>query len=402
MIVKYPKDTVLSLDVQKEIAEVIRYIIPGIRGVHFDEEGLRLLLNPGETPDSGATEKVRELIKKCSDANKYVKHEVIAEDPGQDPIHGGRDPYEVLVESGQVVQVSPGVCTFSGKILDDMKWLDGFFYDYAEIYNCVEQKVPSTTPTLSLIKSGYLKSFPQHALLVGTVHHDLDSLNALANIDVKDTLPSEIEKYVGSHSQVLAPTVCSHCFESLKERPLESAPRNYTAIGMCHRHEGSNFSSLDRLQTYTMREIVYFGDEAHVAGMQDSILDFLKETFTRWNMKWRILVASDPFFIAGNETKKAYQTALRLKYEFQLHLPFSDKWLAIASVNNHQKTLVNAYGISPPATDEMTLHSGCFGVGYERLVYGIYSQKGLNEDSWPDGLKQDSRDARNGKGLRVL
>ena len=109
--------------------------------------------------------------------------------------------------------------------------------------------------------------------------------------------------------------------------------------------------------------------------------------FVDWGLKFRVLTASDPFFATGSERKRVYQMAMDLKYELQVYIPHSKSWLAVASFNNHQQSLVVPYNINFNSTSP--LFSGCVGYGYERLAYALYSQFGTNEIFWPEDLKYD-------------
>ena len=58
-----------------------------------------------------------------------------------------------------------------------------------------------------------------------------------------------------------------------------------------------------------------------------------------------------------------------------MYLPYEKKWLAVGSFNNHLDTLTKAYSIK--SKNNKKINSGCVGIGYERLLYAIYSQQGF-------------------------
>ena len=125
-----------------------------------------------------------------------------------------------------------------------------------------------------------------------------------------------------------------------------------------------------------MREWIFMGNQNFVKINLNDLIKKFKIIFNRWKIKYRICTASDPFFSNKEIQKKIFQYSNKLKYELQIYLPFEKKWLAVASFNNHLDTMIKSYNIK--STDKKKLYSGCVGVGYERLLYGIFSQKGIN------------------------
>ena len=91
------------------------------------------------------------------------------------------------------------------------------------------------------------------------------------------------------------------------------------------------------------------------------------------------MAASDPFFGNYSELKKVAQLGAGTKYEIQSLLPYDNTYLAITSFNNHGSIFFDRFNISSNNPD--LVHSGCIGWGYERLLYTILSQKGLDFSS---------------------
>jgi hypothetical protein len=70
-------------------------------------------------------------------------------------------------------------------------------------------------------------------------------------------------------------------------------------------------------------------------------------------------------------------------------MPHADQWVAVASFNNHEATLTNAYGLTETsAGSDKPTHSGCVGFGFDRLVYGVLCQFGCDSRLWPEPLRQ--------------
>ena len=181
------------------------------------------------------------------------------------------DPMDQLILSRQVIETYPGVFALQGDILSILNKLDSQFKFYALEKDAVEQHFQPTLPAKSLIENGYLSRFPQHPLFVTNVFRDIDNINGLAQ-DAKeksiDSIHKWLDKKLDTHKQILAPTVCYHCFETLKNQKITNDGAIYTSIAPCHRHESRNINGLARLQSFTMREIIFFGNEEMVRRKQ--------------------------------------------------------------------------------------------------------------------------------------
>ena len=292
------------------------------------------------------------------------------------------DPLEELMNTRQVIETYPGVFALQGDILKCINRLDAYFKSFALDKGAIEQHSQPTLPAKSLVENGYISSFPQHPLFVANVFRDIKNINTLSK-DAKEkpinSMHQWLDDRIDTHKQILSPTVCYHCFETLRNQTIPVDGSLYTAIAPCHRHESRNISGLSRLQTFTMREIIFFGSEDYVETNRNEIQDHCKSYFIDLGLKFRIVTASDPFFTSGAEAKRIYQSALALKYEIQAYLPHSDIWISVASFNNHQQSLVTPYKINFDSNSD--LYSGCVGYGYERLAYALYSQFGCDQSS---------------------
>ncbi len=371
-------------EARKVFSEQVYYLDSSIEALNFDGDGVELTLTPGSIESEELTAKVLKLAEKTAHSFTKVRMTELFRFDGKITNH--EDPFPHLSGTRQVVENAPGIFVYQGEFLKILRTVDHVFYKYALEHGALDQDYPSTVPVSSLMANGYLSGFPQHALLVSRFHSDLESIEGAATVarsDEKD--PFELKPFLQQPEQVLAPTVCYHCFESLRDYELPGGKTEFTAIQKCHRYEAKNTVSLERLQTYTMREIIFFGAKEYVQQRRTEILEHAQETLSDWGLTFRVLNAYDPFFATESEKKRTYQNLMGLKIELQAYLPHSDKWISVASFNSHLDTLVNSYGISSGGDEK--LFSGCVGYGYERLVYSIYSQFGADVNQWPDKLK---------------
>ncbi len=380
--VQFPEGWSGSDAARKDVAEQIFYVSSAIVEFEFQTDGLTLTLS-----DEGDAEVIKrdavELMQRCSDASKRTVDEVLEAE--EFDINPPEDPLGELVESGQVHFNGDGLPVLEGNFLRLFRALDREIVQYADSIGCKEQEYGTTVRTNWLLKNGYLKSFPQHAMMVGTIHRDFESLNAIADNPDDYAEFDSVSPLISDFENTLSPTVCYHCFERHAGMTLGEAPMLITALGKCHRHEGKNTHGLTRLRTYTMREIIYFGGTDYVRHWQHEIMSYCKQLISDLRLNYRIVAASDPFFATTATQKKDFQRMFKLKYELQVYVPCEDRWVSTMSFNNHQKTLVDSYEIS--TEEEAGMESGCFGVGYERLAFAIVSQYGVDPSGWPERLR---------------
>jgi hypothetical protein len=384
VFIPFPERVSPSHELKKEIAEQLGYLSPDIHSFRFSADGIELRLSTPPSDPEALKEMASTLVRDTATALGRVKSKTLYESKGSPQYV--EDPYEHLVNSRQVMPLMPGVFGFQGDFLSIMQRLDDILLTYALALGAVEQSYPTTLSTSTMVEVGYLSGFPQNVLFAAPVRHSMDSIDFVVNQPEKfQDDPLQLREYLGPHSQMLAPTVCHHCFESLRGRVIPSEGALFTAVGMCHRHESSNFQSLKRLQTYTMREQIFYGSSQHVEQRRQQFLEHIFTKMQEWNVRCRIVTASDPFFATATQKKRAYQTVMGLKYELLVHLPYADEWLAVASFNNHEDNLVSKFRIRHAS--EEPLFSGCVAYGYERFTYALFSQFGTSIADWPGAFQ---------------
>jgi hypothetical protein len=101
---------------------------------------------------------------------------------------------------------------YGGRVKLLVDALDARLARFAIERGAVSQNYPSTVSRESMVRSGYLRAFPHHAMFVAASTEDAAGLKAIADSAVGSVLSPGA---LGPHDQVLAPTVCYHCFEAL-------------------------------------------------------------------------------------------------------------------------------------------------------------------------------------------
>jgi len=290
-----------------------------------------------------------------------------------------RDMFEALLAGGDLVPAGLGDFAYRGRFLEAIEHLDALVRGYALSIGASEEAYPVLIPAASLRRAGHLNSFPHHALFVAPVRFDAGSIAEVRGVD------SVRAAVLAPPESVLAPTVCYHCFQARIDRS-DQREEIVTALNLCHRHEPAlTGHTLERLTTFRMRELVFFGTPASVAERLDACFAWFLERLRGWDVGFRATTANDAFFANSSDSKRAFQTALQLKREVRLHVPSTDRWIAVGSFNNHRDSLVKAFGIEGVGADA-SLASACVGFGYDRLVYALFCAFGDNLDAWPAEL----------------
>ncbi len=361
----------------RQFREAAASQLPPARGVRIDGRAIELDVDgdDGAPIASRALDLAATIARDLRDAGEHLLFEHLPA-----PLRAREEPTAALLRRGDLLRTGPARFAYGGELAALLEGLDALLRDFASGLGAESRQYPTTVGTGSLIRSGYLKAFPQHALFVAPAGRSADGLHALGALE---HAPAGAEAtLLAGHDQILAPTVCYPCLESLQGARFGSA-RRVTAVNPCHRHEVLAEDKLDRLQTFRMREIVAFGDEADVLAMLDQSLEWTSGRLREWGIAHRAITAMDPFFAGAAGNKQFFQSAFALKRELQIRLDDS-RWLAVASFNNHQRSLTRVFDI---AGESGPMSSGCVGWGYERLLYGLFAQLGCDTSAWPAPLR---------------
>jgi seryl-tRNA synthetase len=265
-----------------------------------------------------------------------------------------KDPMKYLLKNDLATQIGNGLFVLKGPLVDLISKIEELIFQISKKVNAEPVYVPCILSYENADASEYLNSFNNQALLLKT--RDAKNFEGLA-----------------------CPTVCYHYFSSLKNKSVNN---NFgiTALSRCSRKEEGLLNDLSRLTNFTMREIVFYGTEKYC---KDKLKDTLNETEyilqKVFDLDYKVMTASDPFFGTQSEIKRKAQLILESKYEIQATLPFNNEGVSIASFNNHGKVFFERFNIRPK-NPELS-YSGCVGWGYERILFAILAQKGLDFDS---------------------
>ena len=287
------------------------------------------------------------------------------------------DVYELLSASNSVIESSPGIYSYRGHFVSAMALVDSFIKRYSQSVAAREEVYPSTVPLASLHRSGYIESFPHHALFVSPIKLENDCLNNVKELvkeqdfDVRD---------LRAPREVMAPTVCHHFFTARRDATSTDVGA-FTAVNSCHRHELIP-SGLQRLMNFRMREIIFVGTPEYIQSSLDNTLNWFLRWLESWEISFSVVTATDPFFASTKASERYYQSIAATKKEVRLYVAETDNWISVASFNFHGPKLLENFNIILEQQDSPS--SGCVGFGLERLTYSLMSSLGLDIKEWPE------------------
>lgn len=254
--------------------------------------------------------------------------------------------------------------------------LDGLFEGMALKHQANLRKYPSMISMQALEKCQYIQSFPQNIHLISEIPHQLDVLER-----VKEA--ASLEEIVRISPFALAPAVCFHCYEELAGNSIE-APFVLTARGNCFRHEAPWRIGKHRMNEFSMREIVLFGDSDYVESIRRECMEEVWSLFETLGLAGKIVTASDLFYFSEDSSKGQHQLMGNMKYELIVRV-YDGSEFSIASFNNMGDTLCKQFNIRH-ANHEM-MKSGCVAFGIDRWVYALLATHGPDYSRWPEHVR---------------
>jgi hypothetical protein len=310
---------------------------------------------------------IKKLISRVDNSHKEIKTNIIYENDVK--FNEIKNFFFKLEKSNQIKKISAGIYTIQGQFLKNFEQLDAFLKSYAKINKYKNIYSHNIVPLESMFLNGYLSNFAHHAMFCSHIERDIISLDQISNLKTLDK--NFIKKRLSKPNLILSPTVCHHCFETFRDKTIKGNVF-FNIRSSCNRYESKNYKTFERLQSFTMREYVAFGDINFVNNFLNKNLNFFKKKFVKLKIKFRIISASDAFFSENGMKRMIFQNLNSLKKEIQFWLPNEKKWLAVGSFNNHNDTLTKKYNIRNYS--KKTIYSACIGWGYERFLYSFLSQ----------------------------
>ena len=295
------------------------------------------------------------------------------------------DPLETLLLAGDVQPVGRGLFLLQGQFLKLFQFFNGYWRQKAIELGAVEQDNPVLWPAGLYKDIDYIAEFPHQIILASPVKQRSADLTAMAQRYTKenDFQHIDISEHMEPSTFGLQNAVCDVCNYALRGK-TGCENTLFTTYNKVFRNECSERNSLDRLTSFSVRDIMFVGDQAFVMQQRQKMIELAIEFLAWLDLDSSIVAANDPFFTGESILKAVYQNSSELKYELLVKLPCIGQELAIGSLNLHQDFFGRAFDIRLPNGD--FAWSGCLGIGFERLVYAFYAQYGTELHSWPEQL----------------
>ena len=233
----------------------------------------------------------------------------------------------------------------------------------------------------SLEKQGYLKSFPNLVGAVCCLEGSEREITASANKNdaggswTEDLVPADL---------VLAPAACYPVYPIAAARGVvPDQGYVFDVASDCFRHEPSR--SIDRFQTFRMREYVRVGSPDQIKAFRDPWIARAQDIADAIGLAYSVDVANDPFFGRVGALMAATQREDALKFELLIPVRSKESPTACMSFNYHKEHFGEVWGLHNARGD--VLHTGCVAFGMDRLAVALFASHGARVKAWPASVR---------------
>jgi seryl-tRNA synthetase len=384
------KVTIPIVGVDKEYLSQLEYALAfaseEIESYSLSEEDLRIDVEvKSQNAVEGVRQKIQELVQRYQQREFGLQKNVQFKQERDLPVI---DAWKQMVERKWVGPVGEGHVILRGAAATLVGLIDSKVDRlFADAFGAEREIYPSTIRSQTLDRCKHFTSFPEHIDFVAHLRRDLDVLNGFTQ-DCRDKgwAPGHHRDRMADSEFAISPSCCYHCYEGMEGWRLEAPGRCTTMVLGCHRYEGANHKSLSRLNSFTMREVVWVGHPRFVIEARAKAEDLIMQWAKDWELTGTFETANDMFFTEDYAVKASFQRQQQAKKELRLRIPFENQDISVFSSNFHAQTFGKAFNIS---LGERPATSGCIGWGYERWIYAIFSQFGLDISCWPAMLRDE-------------
>ncbi len=250
-----------------------------------------------------------------------------------------------------------------------------------------EEDYPALIDPDVLARCGYFSSFPHSVCLVSHLTEDFDAIEAFRAANTESSSLRVPDPAALTHKDAaLRPAVCLPVYRALEGTTLPERGLTITTEGKAFRYESRNLEGMQRLWDFSMREIVFVGSARVVEEQRARVVETVCALMREWDLAFRLVSASDPFFATVRGTKALWQRSRGLKYEMLVDVGAGMGPIAAGSINMAGAIFGHAFGIRTHQGETAT--TACVGFGLERLVLALFSQHGFEPSRWPRALRE--------------
>jgi seryl-tRNA synthetase len=238
-------------------------------------------------------------------------------------------------------------------------------------------RFPPVMSRWQLEKSGYLKSFPNLLGCVCALHGSEAAIRSAAD---RYESGGDWTTALGASDLVLSPAACYPLYPLVASRGrVRSGGLIFDVAADCFRREPSR--SLDRLQSFRMREFVRIGRPEEITSFRESWMIRARQLADELDLPYSIEVANDPFFGRVGQIMAVSQIQQALKFELLIPYYEKAKPTACMSFNYHREHFGQVWGLHDSQGD--LAHTGCVAFGMDRLVVALFANHGPDPARWP-------------------
>jgi seryl-tRNA synthetase len=243
-------------------------------------------------------------------------------------------------------------------------------------------RFPPVMSRRQLEKSGYLKSFPNLLGCVCVLHGSEAAIRSAAD---RYENGGDWTTALGASDLVLSPAACYPLYPLVATRGrIPAGGLVFDVAADCFRREPSR--SLDRLQSFRMREFVRIGRPEEITAFRDSWMSRARELAEQLALPYSIEVANDPFFGRIGQIMAVSQIQQALKFELLIPYHAKARPTACMSFNCHREHFGEVWGLRDDCDD--LAHTGCVAFGMDRLVVALFANHGLDVARWPGSTRR--------------
>jgi seryl-tRNA synthetase len=243
-------------------------------------------------------------------------------------------------------------------------------------------RFPPVMSRKQLEKSGYLKSFPNLLGCVCALHGSEASIRGAVE---RHESGGDWTSSLSASDLVLSPAACYPLYPIVAARGrLPSGGLQFDIEADVFRHEPSR--SLDRLQSFRMREFVRVGSAEEIVEFRERWMEKGLRLAGELGLPFTLDVANDPFFGRVGQMMAVSQRQQALKFELLIPYHAGASPTACMSFNYHREHFGNVWGIRD-ANEELA-HTSCVAFGIDRLTVALFANHGVDLAAWPDATRR--------------
>ena len=370
-----------------ELEKSAAYASSRLKRLRITPDGLAADIECTDGAQGEVTEKVHRLVRAMVATFRSLgEPEELVRRTRRDELPIEPDAFAELSRRKWVRSLGRGQVSFAGGAFALKRFIDEAVRDVARArFGAAEEDHPALLDPDVLVRCGYFSSFPHSVSLVSHLTEDIDAIEAfrVANTG-SDALKVPDASALTSSDAVLRPAVCLPVYRELEGASLPAGGLTITTSGKAFRYESSNMEGIQRLWDFSMREIIFVGSAQDVEGQRTHLVDTVSSLMEEWDLGFRLVSASDPFFATVRGAKALWQRTRAVKYEMVVDVGSSA--VAAGSINFAGTLFGDAFQIRTDAGDVAT--TACIGFGLERLVLALFSQHGFEPGRWPRAMRE--------------